>query len=102
MFQINEKVKFKEGLFTKVFGDVVFVVTDIYSRGDVPPYGDVYNGSDELYRIVTDNPAVPKQLSVSYQKEYCLRSAEKPSKKDDTPKEKEEATDGKEDDEPQS
>lgn len=76
MFEANEKVKFKEGLYTKVLGDVTYTVTGIYNKGDELPTGQVYNGPDELYRLVTDDPSVPKELRVSYQKECSIHPAE--------------------------
>lgn len=79
MFETNEKVKFKEGLYTKVLGDVTYTVTDIYNKGDELPTGQVYNGPDELYRLVTDDPSVPKELRITYQKECSIRPASEPS-----------------------
>lgn len=89
MFTVNQKVKFNGGLFTEVLGDVTFTVTDIYTKGDELPNGETYNGPDELYRIVTDDPSVPKQLKVLYQKECSIHSADETSVPDDKPEEDE-------------
>lgn len=75
MFNVNDKVKFNEGLFTKVLGDVTFTITNVYNKGDQLPNGDVYNGPDELYRLVADDPDVPKELRITYQKEYGIHPA---------------------------
>lgn len=76
MFSVNDKVKFNEGLWTKVVGDVTFTVTDVYNKGDELPTGQVYNGPDELYRLVADDPSVPKELRVTYQKECSIHPAD--------------------------
>lgn len=76
MFAVNDKVKFNEGLFTKALGDITFIVTHVYNKGDDLPTGQTYNGPDELYRLVTDDPSVPKELRVNYQKETSIHLAE--------------------------
>ena len=78
MFNVNDKVKFNEGLFTKVVGDVTYTVTDVYVKGDELPFGETYNGPDELYRLATDDPSVPDQLKVTFQKECCIHPADTP------------------------
>lgn len=46
--------------------------TDVFTKGEDLPNGETYNGPDELYRLVTDEPSVPKPLRVLYQKECNL------------------------------
>lgn len=75
MFETNDRVRFKPGLFTQAIGDVTYTVTGVYRKGEPLPDGETYNGPDELYRIETDEPSVPKPLRILYEKENSLQPA---------------------------
>lgn len=70
MLEIGQKVQFKEGAFTQAIGKgITFTVTDAFVKGDETPSGETYNGSTPLYRIVTDDAAVPEPLRILYETE---------------------------------
>jgi len=73
MFEKGQKVQFKEGAFTRAIGKgIAFTVTDAFEKGDEMPSGETYNGSTPLYRIVTDDTAVPEPMRVLYETEDSI------------------------------
>ena len=73
MLEKGQKVQFKEGAFTQVIGKgITYTVTGAFQKGDETPYGETYNGSTPLYRIVTDDSAVPEPLRILYETEDSI------------------------------
>lgn len=76
MFELNQKVKFKKGLFEQVIGEGrTFTVTAVYQKGDETDYGETYNGSVPLYRIEADGEGCPRPLRVLLETEDSIKPA---------------------------